>query len=135
MRTKIYIGLIILLAGFVFNSCTSDEMEIDKGSESLLLSVSSKIVELNQLMSDREAFHFAWTAGSNYGTSSRISYTLEMDLRGNNFAGGLKKDIGATDSRILAFNHKELNDLLAEVWNSSLDETLEFEARVTAIVS
>ena len=135
MRTKIYIGLIILLAGFVFNSCTSDEMETDKGSESLLLSVSSKIVELNQLMSDREAFHFAWTAGSNYGTSSRISYTLEMDLRGNNFAGGLKKDIGATDSRILAFNHKELNDLLAEVWNSSLDETLEFEARVTAIVS
>ena len=135
MRTKIYIGLIILLAGFVFNSCTSDEMETDKGSESLLLSVSSKIVELNQLMSDREAFHFAWTAGSNYGTSSRISYTLEMDLKGNNFAGGLKKDIGATDSRILAFNHKELNDLLAEVWNSSLDETLEFEACVTAIVS
>lgn len=58
MRTKIYIGLIILLTGFVFNSCTSDEMETDKGSESLLLSVSSKIVELNQLMSDREAFHF-----------------------------------------------------------------------------
>ena len=51
MRTKIYIGLIILLAGFVFNSCTSDEMETDKGSEALLLSVSSKIVELNQLMS------------------------------------------------------------------------------------
>lgn len=35
--------------------------------------------------------------------------------------------MGATDSRILAFNHKEMNDLLAEVWNSSLDETLEFE--------
>lgn len=135
MKTKIYIGLIALLAGFVFNSCTSDEMETDKGSESLVLSVSSGVVELNQLMSDREAFHFAWTAGSNYGTSSRISYTLEMDLKGNNFAGGLKKEIGATDSRLLAFNHKELNDLLAEVWNSSLDETLEFEARVTATVS
>lgn len=134
MKTKIYIALTALLAGFVFNSCTSDEMETDKGSESLVLSVSSEVVELDQLMSDREAFHFAWTAGSNYGTDSRISYVLEMDLKGNNFAGGLKKDIGATDSRILAFNHKEMNDLLAEVWNSSLDETLEFEARVTAAV-
>lgn len=134
MKTKIYIALTALLAGFVFNSCTSDEMETDKGSESLVLSVSSEVVELDQLMSDREAFHFAWTAGSNYGTDSRISYVLEMDLKGNNFAGGLKKDMGATDSRILAFNHKEMNDLLAEVWNSSLDETLEFEARVTAAV-
>lgn len=134
MKTKIYIALTALLAGFVFNSCTSDKMETDKGSESLVLSVSSEVVELDQLMSDREAFHFAWTAGSNYGTDSRISYVLEMDLKGNNFAGGLKKDIGATDSRILAFNHKEMNDLLAEVWNSSLDETLEFEARVTAAV-
>lgn len=136
MKTKIYIGLMALLAlaGFVLNSCTSDEMETDKGSESLVLSVSSKVVELNQLMSDREAFHFAWTAGSNYGTSSRISYTLEMDLKGNAFAGGLKEEIGATDSRLMAFNHKEINDLLAEVWQSSLDETLEFEARVTAVV-
>ena len=134
MKTKIYIALTALLAGFVFNSCTSDEMEADKGSESLVLSVSSEVVELDQLMSDREAFHFAWTAGSNYGTDSRISYVLEMDLKGNNFAGGLKKDMDATDSRILAFNHKEMNDLLAEVWNSSLDETLEFEARVTAAV-
>ena len=134
MKTKIYIALTALLAGFVFNSCISDEMETDKGSESLVLSVSSEVVELDQLMSDREAFHFAWTAGSNYGTDSRISYVLEMDLKGNNFAGGLKKDMGATDSRILAFNHKEMNDLLAEVWNSSLDETLEFEARVTAAV-
>ena len=91
MKTKIYIALTALLAGFVFNSCTSDEMETDKGSESLVLSVSSEVVELNQLMSDREAFHFAWTAGSNYGTDSRISYVLEMDLKGNNFAGGLKR--------------------------------------------
>ena len=58
MKTKIYIALTALLAGFVFNSCTSDEMETDKGSESLVLSVSSEVVELDQLMSDREAFHF-----------------------------------------------------------------------------
>lgn len=135
MKTKIYIGLIALLAGFVFYSCTSDEMETDKGSESLVLSVSSKVVVLDQLMSDREAFHFAWTAGSNYGTDSRISYMLEMDLKGNNFAGGLKEEIGATDSRLLAFTHKALNDMAAEVWGSSLDEELEFEARVTAVVS
>lgn len=56
MKTKIYIALTALLAGFVFNSCTSDEMEADKGSESLVLSVSSEIVELDQLMSDRKLF-------------------------------------------------------------------------------
>lgn len=135
MKTKIYIGLMAFVAGFLLYSCTSGEMETDKGSEPLALSVSSQAVELKQLMSDKEAFHFAWTAGSNYGTNSRISYVLEMDVKGNNFAAGLKKDIGTTDSRLLAFNHKEMNDLLAEVWHHSAEEALEFEARVTASVA
>ena len=134
MKTKIFSGLIALLTSFLFNSCVSDEMESDKGSEALALSVSSKVVELDQLLSDREAFHFEWTAGSNHGTNSAISYTLEMDIKGNNFAGGFKKEIGTTDSRLLAFNHKEMNDLVPELWGSSLTEAVEFEARVTAVV-
>ena len=39
MKTKIYIALTALLAGFVFNSCTSDEMETDKGSELSLIHI------------------------------------------------------------------------------------------------
>ena len=134
MKTKIYIGLLALLTSFIFNSCASDEMENDKGSESLALSVSSKVVALDQLLSDREAFRFEWTAGTNHGTNSAISYTLEMDVKGNNFAGGFKKEIGTTDSRLLAFTHKGMNDLVAELWESSLVDVIEFEARVTAVV-
>ena len=112
-------------------------MELDKGSTSLRLEISEDTVVLSQFVEDKEAVKFSWGAGSNQGTGAAISYLFEMDLKDNNFAGGIKKNIGKTDSHFISYTNKELNDSLKTVWNIPVDdeETYTFEARVTAVVS
>lgn len=135
MKNKI-MSLLVLAAGcLAWSSCTEDEMESDKGNEALKLSVSTSQLALDQRLDDKEALQLTWTAGSNQGTNAAISYQLEIDVQGNGFADGIKKEIGRTDSRIVSFTHKELNDLLLSTWNLPVEEEAAFEARVTATVS
>lgn len=135
MRIEKYVWLFALLGGLMVVSCTEDGMETDKGEEALTLTVSAEEVVLNQRLADQEAFSFTWTSGSNKGTNASILYVLDMDVKGNDFAGGLTQEIGATDSRILSFTHYELNELIGTYWNLPLETAAEFEARLTAVVS
>lgn len=129
-------SLLALAAGcLAWASCAQDEMEQNKGSEALKLSVSSQDLMLDQRMNDKEALQLTWTAGSNEGSHAAISYQFEMDVQGNDFAGGIKQEIGKTDSRVVSFTHKALNDLLLTTWNLPAEEEAVFEARVTATVS
>lgn len=136
MKT-IYNLMLIVLSILMLGSCKKDEMELDKGSTPLKLEISEDTVVLSQFVEDKEAVKFSWGAGSNQGTGAAISYLFEMDLKDNNFAGGIKKNIGKTDSHFISCTNKELNDSLKTVWNIPVDdeETYTFEARVTAVVS
>lgn len=136
MKT-IYNLMLIVLSILMLGSCKKDEMELDKGSTPLKLEISEDTVVLSQFVEDKEAVKFSWGAGSNQGTGAAISYLFEMDLKDNNFAGGIKKNIGKTDSHFISYTNKELNDSLKTVWNIPVDdeETYTFEARVTAVVS
>lgn len=136
MKT-IYNLMLIVLSILMLGSCKRDEMELDKGSTPLKLEISEDTVVLSQFVEDKKAVKFSWGAGSNQGTGAAISYLFEMDLKDNNFAGGIKKNIGKTDSHFISYTNKELNDSLKTVWNIPVDdeETYTFEARVTAVVS
>ena len=136
MKT-IYNLMLIVLSILMLGACKKDEMELDKGSTPLKLEISEDTVVLSQFVEDKEAVKFSWGAGSNQGTGAAISYLFEMDLKDNNFAGGIKKNIGKTDSHFISYTNKELNDSLKTVWNIPVDdeETYTFEARVTAVVS
>ena len=136
MKT-IYNLMLIVLSILMLGSCKKDEMELDKGSTPLKLEISEDTVVLSQFVEDKEAVKFSWGAGSNQGTGAAISYLFEMDLKDNNFVGGIKKNIGKTDSHFISYTNKELNDSLKTVWNIPVDdeETYTFEARVTAVVS
>lgn len=128
------LSLLVLAAGcFAWSSCAEGDMELDKGSEALKLSVSSSDLVLDQRMEDKEALQLTWTAGSNQGTNAAISYLFEMDVQGSDFASGIKEEIGKTDSRVVSFAHKELNDLLLTTWSLPVEEQAVFEARVTAV--
>lgn len=135
MKTKI-MSLLMLAAGcFAWTSCAEDDMEMNKGSEPLKLSASARQLVLDQRLDDKEALQLTWTPGSNEGTGAAISYRFEMDIQGNDFAGGVKKEIGKTDSRVVSYTHKELNDLLLNTWSLPVEEEATFEARVTAVVA
>ena len=122
----------LLLLLLLLPSCSEDFKEIDKGSIPLTLNVSETELEINQYMDDKTALSFEWTSGSNQGTNAAISYLFEMDLKGNNFNGGIKHEVGKTDSRIITFTHKELNDTVLNIWRLPMEQEAEFEARISA---
>ncbi len=112
------------------------ELELDKGETPLAVSFSAESVECDQRSDAQEALQITWTSGTNQGTGAAISYLFEMDLKGNDFQGGIKYDIGKTDSRVISFTHKELTDTLMHYFPAiPLEQFSEFEVRVTATVS
>ena len=136
MKT-LYNLVLVCLSILVLGSCKGDYMELDKGSSPLQLQVSGEEIVLDQFAEDKEAVKFSWGAGSNQGTGAAISYTFEMDLKDNNFAGGIKIDLGKTASHFISYTNKELNDSLKKVWSIPVDDEqpYTFEARVTADVA
>lgn len=136
MKT-VYNLMLVISSMLMFVSCDRNDMELDKGSTPLELSISEENVVLSQFVEDKEAVKFSWGAGSNQGTGAAISYVFEMDLKDNNFAGGIKKNIGKTDSHFISYTNKQLNDSMKTVWSIPTDDeqTYTFEARVTAVVA
>lgn len=137
MKTFYYNLMLVCMSIFALSSCKGDYMELDKGSSPLQLQVSGEEIVLDQFAEDKEAVKFSWGAGSNQGTGAAISYTFEMDLKDNNFAGGLKIDLGKTASHFISYTNKELNDSLKKIWSIPVDDEqpYTFEARVTADVA
>ena len=129
---NILYAFLFLSIGLV--SCTDDDMETDKGESPLTLSASTNTVILDQRLEANQALSLTWESGSNKGTGAAIIYTFQMDLKGNNFQGGINKEIGKTDSRVITYTHKELNDSLVKIWNLPLEVEAEFEVRVLAKV-
>lgn len=89
--------------------------------------------DINELLPGmfNSKFNFSWTTGNNMGTSSSISYTLELDKKGNNFANAQVyekgKDVYTHDITI-----GELNTLLVETFAATPGAPIEMQARVTA---
>ena len=101
----------------------------------LTLKLSTDSVYCLPVYKDLPALEMAWTAGTNNGTGSAISYILEMDKEGNNFAGGLQWNIGRTADRTLVLGHKHLADTLALTYPSDPEDTYQtFEWRIRAKV-
>ena len=136
-KTNVYRAGAFLLGGLLMAACAEPLIE-QKPAEELTLKASAESVVLDQLAEQDEALRLTWGAGSNEGTGAAIRYTLEMDLAGNDFAGGMKDSLGKTDVHFMAFSHGELNDtILTEYWDIDPAEEKEyaFEARVIADVA
>lgn len=117
----------------VFASC---EKSVQPSTdEPLTLKLSTDSVLCLPIYKDLPALELAWTAGTNHGTGSAISYSIDMDIEGNNFSGGLSWEIGRTADRTLVFGHKQLADTLALTFPEIAEgQYTRFEWRVKAIV-
>lgn len=134
MKARTIIGL-SLLALVGMTGCQED-IVLDKGESPLEVKLSSDTVWCDQRADAQEALQITWTSGTNQGTGAAISYFFEMDLKDNDFQGGIKYDIGKTDSRVISFTNKELTDTLMHYFPTiPLEQYSEFEIRVTATVA
>lgn len=131
MKKSIFISICaaIMLCGCEY------QIDLNKGEEELVLSVSSDTITLNQREGSTQAIEFVWTSGTNHGTGSAISYELQMDVAGNAFASGISWKIGKTASHTLSFSHIEWQDTLLTYFPAiPLEIYTSFEARIKATV-
>lgn len=134
MKRNIYGIFIFLVTSLIFSACKTDEMELNKGEDTLTLTTSKSAVALELAKADETALTFNWTTGNNAGTNAAISYVFEIAKKGTNFAAGLHEDIGKkVYSR--KFTQQELSQVLINELGCTPGVETELEARITANVS
>ena len=85
--SKLIIIFSVLLV--IFTSCKKNQPvgpEQSSIDRTPVLKATSTDVQLNEANYSDPAVNFTWTPGSNHGTNSAIDYTLQIDLKSDNFA-------------------------------------------------
>ena len=93
-------------------------MELFKEGKPFELKAPKENVALDATNPEQEAIKFTWTAASNYGTNAAITYTFQMDVQGNNFAGGISENVGR-EAYERVYKNEELNNLLLNTFRRS----------------
>lgn len=128
-----FILLITMLSVGMFTSCEQNLPDNIAKAGALALTASKTTLELNQKNVTNEALNLTWTTGTNQGTGASISYTLQMDKKGNNFSKAISQDMGK-GIYAKSFTVGELNDSLLTRWGCAAGAAADFEARVIARV-
>lgn len=102
-------------------------------NDELTLTVSNSELVLDERQPN-EKLTFNWTTGTNNGTSASISYVLEIDKQGNDFATALEYEMG-TNAYSFSINSGTLNNILINTFGVQAGASQNFEARVTATVA
>lgn len=131
---KFYYIFTALLCSIMLAACSdNDYAELDKGHDVLTLTANQATSSLNEISHASEAISLNWTTGTNYGSGSRIYYTLEIATSGSNFADA--QTIIDHDTQVYSWSasHEALNSLLLNQFGASEGQTYNLEARITAI--
>lgn len=130
---KIFYTLSCLLSLLFIASCSQDDMELNKGNDTLTLASSSSQVALDVHKAYAEAVSFNWTSGTNEGTGAAITYTFEIGVAGSNFSNSVKIDMGK-GVYSMKYTHDEFVALLTDDLGLPYHQSTSIEARVTATV-
>ncbi|HEX3024064.1 MAG TPA: SusF/SusE family outer membrane protein [Chitinophagaceae bacterium] len=100
----------------------------------LKATATDSTVVLNESNKNNTATTFNWTSGTNHGTGSSISYTLQIDKKGNHFASALKNNLG-TATYTSAYTVDALNTILLNYFGASPNTAIQLEARIVDSIS
>ena len=127
----LYIAFLLLL----LTGCKKEDyMELFKEGKPFELKAPKENVALDAANPEQEAVKFTWTAASNYGTNAAITYTFQMDVQGNNFAGGISENLGR-EAYERVYKNEELNNLLLSTFKVATDTEVTMEVRIIAQVA
>ena len=130
-----YIFLMLLFAA---GACKKNvDMGVLPASTSVVLSTSGLDSSNNLVLVQLNAANpvaFNWTSGSNRGNNSSISYVLEIDKAGDNFASPLLLPQGK-GVFTLGWTIGQLDDTLLNHWKATPGSATQLQARVVATVS
>lgn len=124
--------LAVIVSSLLF-SCKKEVVQDAVTDNVLTILASATDVVLTPKKKEQTAIQFNWTTGSNQGTNSSISYTLQIDKKGNNFATPFIVDLGkGVDAQ--SYTHHILNDMALTKFKVSAGVTQELEAKIIATV-
>ncbi|MHC1775379.1 MAG: SusF/SusE family outer membrane protein [Lentimicrobium sp.] len=125
--------MLVAFSTLFMTSCV-DEPETDIAlAGELSLSASAGDLVLQQIDNANTALTLSWTTGTNNGTGASISYKLEIDKQGNNFADPLTFEMGKAVYE-KGFTVAELNTTLLETFNVAAGTVATLESRVIATI-
>lgn len=128
------LSILSVLFFALMNTACEDNLDgIVVNDNVLTLKVSAAEMVLDQKKSN-ENLTFNWTTGTNYGSSSAISYVLHIDKQGNNFANALEYQMG-TNNFTFSINAASLNFILLNTFGIKAGVSQKFEARLTATIA
>ena len=134
-RIFLYAGLSVFLSGILFLSCKKTGIVIPSAVNApLAVSASDSNFVLSQGNQNATAVTFNWTTGTNNGTNSSISYTFQIDKKGNNFASPLSVDLGK-QAYVLSYTTGQLNDSVRDHWGIAAGTPFDLEVRIIAKIS
>ncbi len=132
IKTLSILGALFL--ALMNTSCedTLNDSNLNQNDE-LTLTVSSPELVLDERQPN-DKLTFNWTTGTNEGTSASISYVLQIDKEGNNYATAIDYEMGV-NSYSFSINSTTLNTILLNTFGVQAGATQNFEARVIATVA
>jgi len=130
-----YTGILLtsIVAVCLLTACDQNLPDNIIKSGPLAISASKTSLVLNQKDIKNEAFNLTWTTGTNSGSGASISYLIQIDKKGNNFATAISQDMGK-GVYAKSFNVGDLNDSLLIHWKAVPGTAVELEARVISTV-
>jgi len=117
----------------LFTSCDQNLPDNMAKAGALALTASKTSVELNQKNDANEAIGLTWTTGTNKGTGASISYTIQIDKKGNHFSKAITEDMGK-GIYSKSFSVGILNDSLLTRWGCTAGTATSLEARVISTI-
>jgi hypothetical protein len=129
---KISFFLLLIISAFTFSCQKGDDMVIAMAGPLAVTSSNTDVV-LDQKNDKNTALTLNWTTGTNHGSGSSISYRLEIDKKGSNFASSIKFDMGK-GVYTKSFTVAELNDSLLNHWKFQAGIVSQLEIRVVSTV-
>ena len=126
---------ILLLIGSlaILSACQKVEETNIALAGDLTITTSKATIVLSQKNDPNIALTLNWTSGTNNGTGASISYVLQLDKQGNNFANPLTFDMGKAVYE-KSFKVSELNESLLNYFGFQPKVKSKMEARVMATV-
>jgi starch-binding outer membrane protein SusE/F len=125
----IMVAIVIFVSSLITSCDSYEEDYAPRKTDKPVLKSTVASVDLKQKQGGNTAFTLSWTPGSNDGTNSAITYTVEVDQKGNNFGSAYQIDAGK-GSYNSNFKVEDLNNLLRNDFSMSAGSPVELEFRI-----
>lgn len=136
IKQKIHRNLLVFFISILFFSACkkTEDFSPYNLNTTLKITATDSSVVLNESNKNNTATTFSWTSGTNHGTGASISYTLQIDKKGNRFASALKSNLGAATYNS-NYTVDALNTMLLNYFGATPNTAIQLEARIVDSIS